>query len=331
MLNIGLFFVPVAGGAKLAATTSRTMRAGVHSAEFVVPGGSHLLAGTARTIRLTSDGLTRGWQNMIEGIRAGRSRPAPAPATLNAADAGTIADGGRIADHTPVSDALGLRVREDIDTPSSGAHIDDAHGSENPLVVEDANSSGLAEYADPTLETPPVQRSWSFDDPQVQAWKNDLELAIQRKRIVGYDPTAGMGWERFLEEYFVGFDSDGYAVWNWPPDPPHMHGFLDGISARAALKQDTVIERLAFLDEDGNPKDGKFAAPVGTEIGAISVPPDRLGPGTVKVRYRLVGELPENVRMGTAARGFGQSGGGLQYYFPDGIQELVDLKILEPI
>lgn len=157
---------------------------------------------------------------------------------------------------------------------------------------------------------------------QVEALKDALTEATRAKDIPGYDPTGGLGWDRFLEKHLNGFDSKGRPAWKWPDAPPHTSGFMNGISKPADLAPGDTLERITFLDKGGLPVDGDFAAPPGTAFDKLSLPPDRLGGNTMVVKYEVIKQLPENVRMGQIAPGFEQPGLGTQFHFPGGIQKL---------
>lgn len=166
---------------------------------------------------------------------------------------------------------------------------------------------------------------------EVQALKNELIDATRAKNLPGYDPTGGLGWDRFLEKYLNGFDSEGRPRWNWPDDPPHTNGFTNGVSKPADLVPGDKLERITFRNEAGRPIDGDFAAPPGTTFDQLSLPPDRLADNTTVVRYEVIKPLPDNVRMGEIAPGFEQPGHGTQYRFPGGIQKLVGQGYLKEI
>lgn len=158
---------------------------------------------------------------------------------------------------------------------------------------------------------------------EVQALKDDLIDATRAKNLPRYDPTGGLGWDSFLEKHLNGFDDEGLPRWNWPDDPPHTNGFMDGVSNPADLVPGDKLERIAFLNRRGKLVDGDFAAPPGTPFEKLSLPPDRLGDNATTVRYEIVKPLPDNVRMGEIAPGFEQPGRGTQYHFPEGIKKLV--------
>jgi hypothetical protein len=166
---------------------------------------------------------------------------------------------------------------------------------------------------------------------EVQALKSELIDATRAQNPPGYDPTGGLGWDRFLEKHLNGFDSEGRPRWSWPANPPHTHGFVDGISQPADLVPGDILERITFRDKDGNLVDGDFAAPPGTSFEKLSLPPDRLGNKATTVRYEIVRSVPDNVRMGDIAPGFEQPGLGTQYHFPEGIRELIDQGYMREI
>jgi len=166
---------------------------------------------------------------------------------------------------------------------------------------------------------------------EVQALKNELIDATRAKSLPGYDPTGGLGWDRFMDKYLDGFDTEGLPRWNWPDNPPHTNGFLDGVSKPADLAPGDTLERIAFRDNDGKLVDGRFAAPPGTPFEKLSLPPDRLGNKMTTVRYEILKPLPDNVRMGAIAPGFEQGGLGTQYHFPDGVNKLAKQGYLKEI
>jgi hypothetical protein len=173
---------------------------------------------------------------------------------------------------------------------------------------------------------------WSFGDSQVQDFVRTMDDGVKQYGPVGYDPTGGLGWERFLDQYLKGFDERGRPEWVWPKDPPNTNGFTDGVSRPVDLASGDTIERITFLNEKGQAIDGSFAAPSGTPFDRLSIPPDRLGGNAVTVRYEVLKPLPDGVRMGDVAPGFEQPGHGTQYYFPDKIKKLIKdgyLRVIE--
>jgi len=137
----------------------------------------------------------------------------------------------------------------------------------------------------------------------------------------GYDPTGGLGWDKFLDKYLVGFDADkGYPIWDWPKN--------NGFDSRGTFDHDLdvgdVIDRVSAPNADGD-----FAAPPNTKFPERGLPPDRLDPTWPTTKYKVVEDLPPWVRVGYTETAFGQPGGGIQYYFPGGIQWYVDAGYLK--
>ncbi|WP_373282433.1 TNT domain-containing protein [Conyzicola nivalis] len=89
--------------------------------------------------------------------------------------------------------------------------------------------------------------------------------------------------------------------------------------------QGDTINRLA----PPNSKKGSFAAPPGTSFPEMGLPPDRLNPSWNTTEYVVVQKLPPEVLEGVTESAFGQSGGGVQYFFPKGIQWYVDNHYLD--
>jgi hypothetical protein len=181
----------------------------------------------------------------------------------------------------------------------------------------------LPGYHGPTGQHVPAHGPpWELGHPQTQHALDDLKAA-GANGPPGYDPTGGLGWQRFMDEYYLGLDSHGNAKWNWPSDPPHPNGFLSGPGVPTTLRPGDTFERIAFLDAKGDPIDGEFGAPPGSSFETLALPPDRLSPNATTVRYEVVKPLPPNVEEGLIAPGFGQPGMGTQYYFPNGIESLI--------
>lgn len=89
-----------------------------------------------------------------------------------------------------------------------------------------------------------------------------------------------------------------------------------------------MIDRLG-------PPSGDYAAPDGTPFDQRALPPSwanfEINGNLEYHRYRVVRPLPSDVVEGTAAPWFEQPGGGMQYYFPNGIQWYIDHGYLEPV
>jgi hypothetical protein len=127
-----------------------------------------------------------------------------------------------------------------------------------------------------------------------------------------------------MDEYYAGLDSHGNPKWNWPPDPPHTNGFLSGPGGPTTLTPGDTFDRITFLDAKGDPLDGNFGAPPGSDFETLALPPDRLSSDATTLRYEVVKPLPPDVQEGLVAPGFGQTGMGTQYYFPNGIESLIN-------
>ncbi|KJQ55989.1 hypothetical protein RS85_00193 [Microbacterium sp. SA39] len=306
--NIGTFFIPVAGVGKVVLTGTRVgsfvVKVGTHMAEFAIPGGSHLISGVVRAADVSASGVRGGWRSLIDAVRLDDVRPAVVPGVVNVA-----VETSRVPSSVTVSESLGL------DTPAA-----------RPVAqTPDPDALDSAGRSDDT----PAGPSWR-EDPRAPEFRTELEHAAARGARDGYDPTGGLGWDRFLDEYFEGFTSNGNPKWHWPDDPPHTNGFTHGLSSPADLATGDIVERITFTGPDG-PLDGRFAAPPGTPFGDLALPPDRLSDSTVTQRFEVLRPLPENIRMGEIAPGFGQRGHGTQYYFPDMIGPLIDAGYLREI
>jgi hypothetical protein len=160
-------------------------------------------------------------------------------------------------------------------------------------------------------------RHRNLDPKKTAALRRDLE-AWQARGGPGYDPTAGLGWDEFLDRYLVGYNSAGHPEWRWPSEFPH--GFDAAGGSKNSLMPGDSIDRIA----PPNSTAGDFAAPPGTSFPEKGLPPDRLNPDWPTTEYEVLKELPSDVLEGTTETAFGQSGGGTQYYFPKGVQWYVD-------
>ena len=145
----------------------------------------------------------------------------------------------------------------------------------------------------------------------------DLENDIaswQNRGGPGYDPNGGLTPNEFLDKYLLGFDPEsGYPVWKWPDEYPH------GFDKRGTFDND--LSAGDHIDRIGPPggDSGQYAAPPGTPFDHKGLPPDRLNPTWPTTQYEVLKTLPPEVRVGYTETAFGQPGGGIQYYFPKGI------------
>lgn len=103
VLNVGTFFIPVSGVARGTTAAARASRLITGTAEFIVPGGSWLVTGGARAMR-----LGRIFDD-VPLVRPGRTGPNPVAAIIDAVD--------DIPPRTPLSDRLFPRAPEIADTP----------------------------------------------------------------------------------------------------------------------------------------------------------------------------------------------------------------------
>jgi hypothetical protein len=102
--------------------------------------------------------------------------------------------------------------------------------------------------------------------------------------------------------------------WKWPDKYPH--GFDANGGVPTTLDVGDTIDRIA----PGTSTGGSFAAPPGTSFPEKGLPPDRLDPNWTTTEYEVVKTLPNDVLEGVTESAFGQKGGGVQYYFPNGVQ-----------
>ena len=104
---------------------------------------------------------------------------------------------------------------------------------------------------------------------------------------------------------------DGSTWW------PDNDGFLES-PIMTTLQPGTKIDRYGNVT-------GKFAAPEGTPFQNRS-----LAPGSEKSPYNIYEVIkPFDVLSGIVAPWFDQPGGGIQYYLPMSIQELIDLGFIK--
>lgn len=134
-----------------------------------------------------------------------------------------------------------------------------------------------------------------------------------------YHPYGGMDEQEFYDRYW----DEQAGSWRYPPD----EGFA-GPRLPTTLQEGDVIDRLG-------PPSGDYAAPDGTPFDQRALPPSsanfQINGNLEYHRYRVVKPLPSDVVEGTAAPWFEQPGGGMQYYFPNGIQWYIDHGYLEPV
>lgn len=95
------------------------------------------------------------------------------------------------------------------------------------------------------------------------------------------------------------------------------------------LKVGQEIDRISAVDplED----DGQFAAPLGTTISEMSLPPDRLSRPFARRTFKVMKPLPADVLEGRSVPWFEQPGGGIQYWFPEGFSWYIDNGFLKEV
>ena len=145
-------------------------------------------------------------------------------------------------------------------------------------------------------------------------WANDAA-------IPGYKPYGDLSPTDFIDKHLKEFTPAGYPDWRWPPD----NGF-DGPPSPNGLNVGDRIDRIA--PGGGN---GRFASPPGTSFEQRALPPDRLDPDFSTNEYAVLKPLPHNVTKGLIAEGFEQTGGGVQYYFPQGIDWYLENDYLKEL
>ncbi|CAN5303185.1 hypothetical protein BH11ACT3_BH11ACT3_12410 [soil metagenome] len=170
----------------------------------------------------------------------------------------------------------------------------------------------------PTGLKPASGPPWELRHPTTQNVLDDLKAA-GANGPPGYDPTGGLGWQDFMDQYYRGTNPAGQPQWNWPGS----HGFADGISSPSTYQAGDTFSRITALDARGVPVDGNFGAPPGTPFPEMALPPDRLGDDFVTINYEVLKPLPPGTEQGAIDEGFGQVGGGQQLYTPQGIEYLI--------
>lgn len=147
-------------------------------------------------------------------------------------------------------------------------------------------------------------------DPRRNKLIDDIDGWTDQAAIPGYKPYGDLSPQEFVDTHLNGFTETGYPDWRWPGD----NGF-DGPPSPHGLDVGDKIDRIA---PGGG--DGRFASPSGTPFPDRAIPPDRLSPAFSTTDYTVLKPLPSDVVKGPIAHAFEQPGGGVQYYFPKGIQ-----------
>lgn len=138
-----------------------------------------------------------------------------------------------------------------------------------------------------------------------------------------YDPLGGQSEEAWKREYWPSGsrDAHGNPELAWPDPQAHPQGFSTPESRTPA-----VLEPGEMFDRFG-PGFGQFGSPVGTDFPARALPAHSLEAGYH--RYEVVRPVP--IWQGPIAPAMGQSGGGIQYYFPNSIVDLVNAGYLREV
>ncbi|MGV9797639.1 TNT domain-containing protein [Mycobacterium sp. NPDC003449] len=114
-------------------------------------------------------------------------------------------------------------------------------------------------------------------------------------------------------------DAHGNPDLVWPDQQLHPQGFATPESRIPA-----VLHPGEMFDRYG-PGFGQFGSPVGTAFPDRALPPQSLDAGYH--RYEVVRPVP--IWQGPIAPAMGQPGGGIQYYFPNSIVDLVNAGYLK--
>ncbi|MBN7482859.1 glycohydrolase toxin TNT-related protein [Mycobacteroides abscessus] len=138
-----------------------------------------------------------------------------------------------------------------------------------------------------------------------------------------YDPHGGLGENGWNSEYWpTGTrDAHGNPELVWPDPQRHPQGF-DTPETRTP----SVLGPGQIFDRFG-PGFGVFGSPVGTPFPERALPPHSLAAGYH--RYEVVKSIP--IWQGRIAPAMGQPGGGIQYYFPRSIVDLVNAGYLKEV
>lgn len=138
-----------------------------------------------------------------------------------------------------------------------------------------------------------------------------------------YDPHAGLSQDAWNDRYWPtgNRDAHGNPELVWPDPGVHPQGFLTPES-----RTPVVLNPGQFFDRFG-PAFGVFGSPVGTSFPERALPPHSLDAGFH--RYEVLRPVP--VWEGHIAPAMGQPGGGVQYYFPRSIIDLVNAGYLREI
>ena len=138
-----------------------------------------------------------------------------------------------------------------------------------------------------------------------------------------YDSHGGQPAETWNHEYWPSgeLDMHGNPKLVWPDPQDHPQGFLSPESREPA-----VLNPGDTFDRFG-PGFGQFGSPVGTDFASRGLPPHSLDAGYH--RYEVVRPIP--IWEGPIAPAMAQPGGGVQYYFPQAIVDLLNAGYLREV
>lgn len=138
-----------------------------------------------------------------------------------------------------------------------------------------------------------------------------------------YDPLGGLPRDDWNREFWPtgNRDAHGNPELVWPDPQAHPQGF-----STPEDRTPTVLEPGAVFDRFG-PGFGQFGSPLGTTFPERALPPHSLDAGYH--RYEVIRPLP--IWEGPIAPAMGQLGGGIQYYFPNAIVDLLNAGYLKEV
>jgi hypothetical protein len=147
--------------------------------------------------------------------------------------------------------------------------------------------------------------------------------AVVQDMVPGhYDQYGGLGKDGWEAQYHTGeVDARGNPKLNWPDPQAHP----DGFSAPEA-RNPVVMTPGQQFDRFG-PGFGQYGSPVGTPFPERALPPSSLDAGYH--RYEVVKPIP--AWEGSIAPAMGQPGGGVQYWLPHSVVDLVNAGYLREI
>jgi Tuberculosis necrotizing toxin len=178
---------------------------------------------------------------------------------------------------------------------------DDLHHPHAGLLDD---SEIVAARESPTRVTDALDEGLPSTDPLVRA--------LVPENFDNYGGLTRAEWEaRYWPSHEV--DVHGNPELAWPDSDSHPEGFRSpGDRAPAVLEPGTTVDRFG-------PGFGRFVSPEGTPFPERGLPFQSLDDGYH--RYEVAKELP--VWEGPIAPAMGQSGGGLQYYLPYPVVDLL--------